>query len=76
LSDPTESIRRKTVSQINQLQDGELPTPHWTSEEFVQEFTVLGFLAPYVHVIRKSDGVEGSIMFRHNPRIYFGFKAV
>ena len=34
---------------------------------------MLGFMAPYVVVRRKSDGQRGSLMFQHDPRFYFSF---
>lgn len=77
MNDPTEKIRRQMVPQVNAMQDGEIAAQEgrlWTTEEFVAEFRVLGFLAPFVHVQRKSDGKEGSMKFRHNPRVYFGFR--
>jgi hypothetical protein len=48
----------------------------WDKEQLQQDFEVLGFLAPYVVVRRKSDGQKGSLEFRHSsPRIYFNFQA-
>ena len=35
---------------------------------------VLGFLAPFVVVRRKSDGRKGSLTFSHSPRFYFSFR--
>jgi hypothetical protein len=46
----------------------------WDTQELGQDFTVEGFMAPYVVVRRKSDGQRGSLMFQHNPRFYFGFE--
>jgi hypothetical protein len=37
------------------------------------EFEVVGFAAPFVHVIRRSDQRDGSLTFTHNPRFYFGW---
>lgn len=48
----------------------------WSTEELKVDFTVIGFLAPYVEVRRKSDGQRGTLMFTHRPRYYFGFEAV
>ena len=45
----------------------------WTTAELQSEFDVLGFLAPFVSVCRKSDGREGTMMFTHSPRWYFNF---
>jgi len=39
------------------------------------DFEVLGFLAPYCDVIRKSDGIRGTLEFQHSPRLYFRFVA-
>jgi hypothetical protein len=46
----------------------------WDTEELQRDYTVTGFLAPFVGVVRKSDGVEGSMMFQARPRFYFGFE--
>ena len=46
----------------------------WDTAELTKEFSVEGFLAPFVVVVRKSDGVRGSMEFIHCPRFYFGFK--
>ena len=79
MSDPTESIRRQQVAEIN-AQPGSreyLEAQHgdvWDTSELQQEFEVLGFLAPYVVVRRRSDGVKGSVMFQHDPRLYYGFQ--
>jgi hypothetical protein len=43
--------------------------------ELQQDFEVLGFMAPFVVVRRKSDGVRGSLTFQHTPRLYFDFQA-
>lgn len=46
----------------------------WNTEQLREEFEVIGFLAPYVVVRRKSDGVEGTMTFTHNPRVYSDFQ--
>ena len=46
----------------------------WTTEELQKDFDVLGFLAPYVAVCRKADGVRGSLRFDHSPRLYYSFE--
>ena len=79
MTDPTEDIRRHMVVQIN-AQAGSreyLESRHgqvWSTDEVREEFEVLGFMAPFVIVRRKSDGVRGSLMFQHDPRFYFGFQ--
>lgn len=40
-----------------------------------RDFKVLGFLAPFVRVRRRADGVEGLLMVQHHPRYYFAFEA-
>lgn len=45
----------------------------WDTTQLQADFEVIGFLAPYVVVRRKSDGQKGSLEFTHNPRQYFNF---
>ena len=47
----------------------------WTTTELSHDFEVLGFMAPFVVVRRRSDGMKGSLEFQHNPRLYFHFQA-
>ncbi|NDD52263.1 hypothetical protein EBZ39_00025 [bacterium] len=47
----------------------------WTSEEFSKKFDVQNIHPPYVDVIRKEDGVAGTVMFIDRPRFYFTFNA-
>lgn len=77
--DPTEGPRRAMVAEINrEPSDRErLEALHgqvWDTEELQRDFTVTGFLAPFVVVRRKSDGAEGSLTFQHWPRFYWGFR--
>jgi hypothetical protein len=80
MSDPTEPIRRQRLAEIN-AQPGSreaLETQYgkvWDTQELAQEFEVIGFLAPYVVVRRKVDGIKGSLEFQHHPRLYFNFQA-
>ena len=80
MHDQTESIRRQEVAAINadpgsrealEAQHGQV----WDIEELQEDFEIKGFMAPYVVVRRKSDGVVGSLQFQHDPRFYFGFQA-
>lgn len=48
----------------------------WTTAELQEDFEVESFLAPYVVVRRKSDGVKGCMMFDHSPRIYYTFEPI
>lgn len=77
MSDPTEGIRRQMVGQMDvaleaAIDRGETPM---TTEAMRRAYEVVGFLAPFVMVNRKSDGARGTLMFTHNPRWYFGWEA-
>ena len=73
MPDETEDIRREMQAQVN---NGEIQPEGqtWTTEQLTQDFQVHSFAAPFVLVTRKSDGVKGSLMFRHSPRVYFEFE--
>jgi hypothetical protein len=83
-NDETEPIRRKRLVEINstvESHDGEPERKRveaqygqvWDTAQLSEEFEVLGFMAPYVVVRRKSDGRKGSLEFQHHPRLYFNF---
>lgn len=76
--DPTEYLRRQEVREINAnpTERNALEAAYgqvWSTDELTAEFSVEGFLAPYVVVTRKADGVKGSLRFQHRPRYYFSF---
>ena len=80
MSDPTESIRRQRLAEINaepgsrallESQYGQV----WDTSELSNDFIVVGFMAPLVVVKRKIDGQKGSLEFQHQPRLYFNFQA-
>jgi len=80
MNDPTEGIRRKMVAEINAEPGSRaaLEAEHgqvWDTEELQKDFTVDGFMAPFIVVVRKSDGIKGALMFQHHPRFYFGFQS-
>ena len=77
--DPTEPIRRERLAEINsdpgtrealEAKYGQV----WTTDQLAEDFEVVGFMAPYVVVRRKADGVKGSLEFQHHPRYYFHFQ--
>ncbi len=79
MQDPTESTRRRMVTEINsnpskrQLLEekyGEV----YTLEELDKEFKIIGFMAPYIAVDRLSDDKRGTMMFQDRPRFYYNFK--
>ena len=45
----------------------------WDTAELQEDYTVEGFMAPFVVVVRKSDGVKGALQFQHSPRYYYRF---
>ena len=47
----------------------------WDAQQLADDFEVVGFMAPFVVVRRKADGMKGSLEFQHNPRYYFNFVA-
>ncbi len=78
MSDPTETIRRQRLAELNaesgsrealEVQHGQV----WDTDELSNDFDVLGFMAPFVVVSRKADSQKGSLEFQHNPRFYFSF---
>lgn len=80
MSDPTEGIRRKMVAEINADPNGReaLEAKYgqvWDTQELSRDFEVQGFLAPFITVVRRSDGQRGSMLFQHYPRFYWGFDA-
>lgn len=80
--DETIGPRRQRVAELNanpeQNRREELTAKYgkvWSTAELSADFEVLGFMAPYVVVNRKSDGRKGSLEFCHMPRFYFNFVA-
>ena len=84
--DETEDLRRKRMAVVNgavesqdqiaerkrlEAQQGQV----WDASQLAHEYEVLGFMAPYVVVRRRSDGHKGSLEFQYSPRFYFNFVA-
>ena len=79
MPDATEAARRQRLSEINsqpgtrealEAQHGQV----WDTDELSRDFEPIGFLAPFVVVLRKTDGQKGSLEFQHHPRFYFGLR--
>jgi hypothetical protein len=79
MNDQAEALRHQRLAEINaepgsrealEAQHGQV----WDTREMGNDFSVLGFAAPFVIVRRKSDGVRGSLEFQHSPRFYFNFQ--
>lgn len=47
----------------------------WTTAELQRDFDIVGFGMGLCVVVRKRDGVRGSVEFTHSPRVYFNFEA-
>ena len=78
MTDPTETIRREMVAEINSAPASRevLEAKHgqvWDKSELLEEFEVLTFMAPIVVVKRRTDGVRGSLELQHQPRLYYHF---
>ena len=82
--DEKEQVRRNRLAIINRAvesQDAEAERKRleaqygqvWDAAQLAQDFEVLGFMAPYVVVQRRSDGCKGSLEFQHSPRFHFNF---
>jgi hypothetical protein len=76
MHDPTENVRREMQSEINAnaVERTALEEKHgrvWDTGELQTDFTVIGFAAPFVEVIRKEDGETVFLCFQHGPRLYW-----
>jgi hypothetical protein len=79
VNDETEMARRRRLMEINLVPGSReaLEAEHgqvWDTDQLMEEFEVIGFMAPICVVRRRADGVKGSVEFQHNPRFYFSFK--
>ena len=43
------------------------------TSEMTEKYNAISFMAPFVYVQRKSDGVKGYLQFTHMPRFYFNW---
>lgn len=79
MTDATETIRRQRISEINLIPGSReaIEAKHgqvWDTNQLIEEFEAIGFLAPLVVVRRRSDGKKGSLEFQSNPRLYFNWQ--
>jgi hypothetical protein len=75
MTDETENLRREMLATGQPQRDLEQAKDKLTTDEVRELYDVIGFMAPFVAVRRKSDGAKGSMEFTHNPRMYFNFVA-
>ena len=78
MSDVTETARRQRLTEINLVPGSrealaETYGQVWSTSELTEDFEVIGFMAPFVVALRRSDGQKGSLEFQANPRFYFNF---
>lgn len=84
IQDDTEDLRRRRSMEINSTVESDDVNAErqrledrygqiWDAAQLAKDFDVLGFLAPYVVVGRRSDERKGSLEFQHLPRFYFNF---
>ena len=80
--DETEEIRRNRLAVINSAVESHDPMTErrrleprygqvWDTSQLAEDFEVLGFMAPYAVVRRRSDWRKGSLEFQHQPRFSF-----
>lgn len=79
-NDPTETIRRQMVAEINAAPSlrEELEAKYgqvWDTNQMQEDFQALGFMAPFIIVQRHSDNKKGTLTFQGSPRYYFDFQA-
>ena len=79
LNDSSEDVRRGLLLEINaepaerallECRYGRV----WSTAELAHEFEVVGFMAPFAVMRRKTDNQLGSLLFQHHPRYYFAFQ--
>lgn len=79
MTDPTEADRRVMQAVIN-AEEAERKVLEeeygqvWNTEELSRDFSVEGFMAPFVVVRRKANDKKGTLMFQARPRFYFSFQ--
>ena len=82
LPDNPQTVVDILAAQFGHLEAGEARTALeafagetgvWNDESLMAAFEVSHFVPPYVSVIRRSDGVRGTVMFLDVPRFYFSF---
>lgn len=76
MNEATEMYRRQKFLSLNResANRAKLQERHgqvWDHEQMQKEFSVRGFLAPYVMVTNKETGARGVLEFQNSPRFYF-----
>ena len=85
MRDQTELPKRRAVAIINSKVESSDESAErvrleaeygqvWNTEELQADFTVEGFMAPFITCTNKETGKRGAMMFQHMPRFYFDWK--
>jgi hypothetical protein len=76
-----QDVVKLLAAQFSHMDQGEaraalerLHNPVLSQTAFLEQFDVLNFDPPCVHVIRKEDGKRGTLAFIDSPRLYFEFQ--
>lgn len=69
-----EQLTLRGPDEIRAVLEEQFHEQVWNSEQLMDTFEVSHFDPPYVHVIRKVDGVRGTVAFNDDPRFYFAFR--
>lgn len=72
-TDPTEQARRALVESFQGRTDEDILGPTWTTQTLQEDFVVHAFLAPFCVVTKKDTREKGTLLFRHSPRVYWGW---
>jgi hypothetical protein len=82
LPDNAQTVVDILTAQFGHLEAGEARTALeacagvtdvWNDDSLMAAFEASHFVPPYVRVIRRSDGVRGTVLFIDTPRLYFSF---
>jgi superoxide dismutase len=71
MAEDTQNDEKKALRVQLEAQYGQV----WDLQQLQSEFTIKSFGGGFVFLIRKADGVHGSMEFTHMPRLYFSFIA-
>jgi hypothetical protein len=71
-----DQFKNRDINELRQILEQNYGEQLWNAEQLLEEFEVSHFDPPYVHVIRKADGVAGTVAFNEDPRFYFSFKPI
>ena len=69
-----EQFAKRDIAELREILETQYGEQLWTAEQLLELFEVSHLDPPYVHVIRKEDGVAGTVAFNEEPRFYFSFK--